>query len=709
MRAVAITLVVLYHAGLTPISGGYVGVDVFFVISGYVITMTLGRELAKRGTISISGFYARRATRLLPAATAVIIATLVASVFWMPPLALGGIATDAVACTLYAINYRLAIVGVDYFAAQTPSPLQHYWSLAVEEQFYLIWPLLLLGTTVLLTSRARRARHARRAEPDTESGRAIRPGRTAVVLVILIALSFAGCVWLTHSSLPWAYFAGPTRAWELAFGALVAVGAGTLARIPSRIAAVATWIGLGAVVLSALWYDDATVFPGTAAMLPVAGTALVLAGGCAFPRRGAELVLRGSPFQWVGKLSYSWYLWHWPVLIIVPAALGFDPGVGVKLILMAAALTLAALCYLLLENPVRLAAVWRARPWRGIGLGVVLSASAAATAVVLTVVVPPPVGTGHADDLAAALSSATPAPTTPGPHFANTAPDATLETLTTAITAAAALTAAPANLTPSLVDAPHDVPPIYPDGCDPGITKITVTSPCVYGDTGSATTIVLYGDSHAGHWFPAVNIIATRHHWRLLVITKSACSPANVLINSSRLQREYTECEAWREMSMQRIAQLRPAMVVLSSRADATPAEKGDADKIWTDGWVQAVRPLVDANILVALILDTPNPKIDIPECVSTHLTDVRACITSTHNAILEPKRRSMVTTAMSRYGVTVVDPSPWFCAKGTCPSIVGNVLVYKDSSHITTVYSALLAPLLDSQIGWSTTPPAPR
>jgi peptidoglycan/LPS O-acetylase OafA/YrhL len=688
MRAVAIVVVVLYHAGFPLIRGGYVGVDVFFVLSGFVITMTLSRELARRGTISIAGFYARRAARLLPAATAVIVVTLVASWLWLSPLVIGDIAMDAVASTLYVINYRLAIVGVDYFAGDAPSPLQHYWSLAVEEQFYFVWPLLLLATTVWL---ARRARHS-----------SVRPtGQSAIALLVVIIVSFAACVWIAERALPWAYFGAPTRAWELAVGALVAVGATALARVPARAAAVATWTGLAFVVVSAVWYDDATVFPGVATLLPVAGTALVLAGGCPSPHDGTEIVLRGSVFQVVGRLSYSWYLWHWPVLIIAPVALGFAPGLGVRLSLAAGSLGLAWLCYTLLESPVRRAAIWRARPWRGIAVGASLSGSAAVMALIFAVAVPSPVGTGHADDLAAkighdAWAQATASAGAPEPTSGASRVEADL---TAAIRDGVSRTYVPANLTPTLRDARRDLPQLYRDGCDPGFLGITVAGPCVYGDPNSPTVAVLYGDSHAGHWFPAVNLIAQRHHWRLHVIIKSACSPAMVVIQLKQIKRAYTECDPWRAASMARIRQLHPAVVVMSSRIDLAPAVPGDPDRVWADGWVEAVKAVTAAGTRVVLIEDTPDPRQNVLECVSTHVSDVRPCGVAVRDAIPTPERRTMVAEALAEVQVRVVDPFSWFCALGKCPSIIGNVLVYRDTSHVTTVYSALLAPLLEREI----------
>jgi peptidoglycan/LPS O-acetylase OafA/YrhL len=261
IRAVAIVSVVLYHAG--ALTGGYVGVDVFFVVSGFLITGLLWRELGEHGRISFAGFYARRARRLLPASALVLVATLIASALILSPLRLLDVTKDAKAAALYVSNYRFAAQRTNYLAASTPpSPLQNYWSLGVEEQFYAVWPLLILGVGLLM----RRARNFSAAVA------------MAAIAAIGIA-SFSLSVYWTHASQPWAFFSLPTRAWELALGALVAVGAPAVRRLPHQAAALVGWLGLAAIAWSVVAFTDATAFPGVAALLPAGGAVALLVAG----------------------------------------------------------------------------------------------------------------------------------------------------------------------------------------------------------------------------------------------------------------------------------------------------------------------------------------------------------------------------------------------------------------------------------------------
>ncbi len=269
LRAVAVLGVVLFHTHVTALSGGYVGVDVFFVISGYLITGLLWGEVERRRTINLAAFYGRRARRLLPAAILVIIVTAIASRHWLPPLEVPSVAKDGVASALYVANYRFALPQTNYLnpVAATLSPFQQYWSLGVEEQFYLLWPLVLLGAS--LAWRRYRHRYQRHRWGPTDG-----PSRvTAIVgLSTVTVASFILSLWLTHVDQPWAFFSLPARAWELGAGGVLALIAPTWRQLPRAAAELVGWIGLAVIVGAYFLINAHTPFPGTAALAPVAGT-----------------------------------------------------------------------------------------------------------------------------------------------------------------------------------------------------------------------------------------------------------------------------------------------------------------------------------------------------------------------------------------------------------------------------------------------------
>ena len=335
LRAVAIVLVVLFHAGVPRITGGFVGVDVFFVLSGFVITGLLLREHATSGKNRLLAFYGRRSRRILPAATLVIILTVLASYHWLGFLVGDDTARVGRTASLFYANFHFISTQTNYLASQAPpSALQNFWSLSVEEQFYLLYPTLFI-LAALSWKRV-----------------SIRP-KLAILLVCSIVASFAWSIHQTSVNSVAAFFSPFTRAWELALGALIAVASVQLARIPRTPAAVMTWAGLGGILVAAFTYSSATPYPGVAVALPVVSTALIVAGGMARPTMGAEALLRLSPFQWMGKLSYSLYLWHWPILIIAAQHVGHPLSVEDNLLWVLFALALSVGSYFLIENPIR--------------------------------------------------------------------------------------------------------------------------------------------------------------------------------------------------------------------------------------------------------------------------------------------------------------------------------------------------------------------
>jgi len=336
LRAVAVLLVVLFHVHVPGLSGGYVGVDVFFVISGFVITGVLLREHAFTGSTSMVRFYGRRVRRIIPAATLVIIVAIVASYALLGRVGGTETATDGRWASVFLVNFHFAASGTNYLASLLPpSVLQNFWSLAVEEQFYLVYPAVFLVVARL-------------------SWRLPLRRRLGIVLGVAVVGSFAYSVIQTSSNPAGAFFSPFPRAWELALGGLIAVGTVGLRRVPPAMAAGLTWIGLGSILCAAFVFTPATPYPGWAVALPVVGAGLVIAGGVAFPQYGVECVLRCRPLQWIGLISYSWYLWHWPLLTLAAERSGTDTlPVADGLFWIVVALGLATATYVLIENPIR--------------------------------------------------------------------------------------------------------------------------------------------------------------------------------------------------------------------------------------------------------------------------------------------------------------------------------------------------------------------
>ena len=355
MRAIAVGLVLLFHGYKYPFTGGFVGVDVFFVISGFLITSLLVREQTTSGRISILGFYARRARRILPASALVVLATIGATYYLLGFIAGNNVANDAQWTSVFAANIHFGLIGTDYLGSQLPpSPLQHMWSLGVEEQFYVVWPALFLVMVLIV----RGARH-----------------RTAMaaVLTTIIGASLAWSVIQTISNATWAYFSPFTRAWELALGALVAVMAPAISRISlAWVSEILAVCGLVGITVSALVLNSFTPYPGSAVALPVVSSAVLIAAGCANPKTVVGRGLSVRPMQWLGARSYSLYLWHWPVLIIASEYAGHELSGWQNTGLLLVAVVACALSYQLVENPLRRARFLTTRTWLSLAMGAML-------------------------------------------------------------------------------------------------------------------------------------------------------------------------------------------------------------------------------------------------------------------------------------------------------------------------------------------------
>ncbi len=688
LRAVAVTAVVLFHAAVPGIGGGYVGVDVFFVISGFLITGLLWREVSSTGSVRLRSFYGARARRLLPASATVGVITMIASILLLPPLRVPTVLYDGIASALYVGNYWFVIDNINYFSdLLTPSPFLHYWSLGVEEQFYLIWAPLLLGTAWVI-------RRFRR-----NKSRAIASSRRPylVVLSLVTVVSFALSLIVTYVVPAMAFFSLPTRAWQLAIGGLVALTALQWQRLSPRIAAIAGWTGLGMIILASVWFTSTTPFPGTAALLPTLGALLVIGAGCATPSQGCGQFLGTAPMRAVGRISYSWYLWHWPVLVLAPALLDHPLGLAERIIaaLLSAGLAWLTMCYL--ENPLRFAPKIRDSAWRSLGLGAVATVIAVFVGLGLLRVVPAAVGTGAPATTVTLSGAAVPVGSAKAAY--DTAVGQTFAQVQTALAASLAIKAVPSNLAPPLDNLAQEQEDYTYKGCLRTPYENGQPS-CVMGDPASTNTVALIGDSHGAMWTPAFQEIATQRHWRLEMMAKEACPIVEARAGGAfgNLVEDLQHCQQWRELIMARLAAEHPKLVVLSVwrgyGIDETMSGFRGFDSAWIDGLTQLVRQLRDTGAQVLVLGPIPSPHANVPICVSGHLDDATACAID-RSAAVNRSGIAAEAAATAAGGGHYADLTDLFCTAERCPVIVGNTLVYLDVSHLTLQYSRVLTPAI--------------
>ncbi len=717
LRAVAVLAVLAYHVRLPGFTGGLIGVDVFYVISGFLITGLLRRELLSTGSINFVTFYARRARRLLPAALLVIAVTVVVSFFTLSRLRFPDVAGDAAAAALYVSNYRFVLNATDYLAAGTdPSPLLHYWSLAVEEQFYLFWPLLIFLGARLLS-----------------------PRRLALLIVPVAVVSLIGCITWTDIAAQWAFFSLPTRAWELALGALIEIGLLRLpARAGTRVATATGWLGLGLVLLAVVMITPDTPFPGVVAMVPVVGAGLLIMAGVRPGATPSRWLATPVP-RWFGQISYSLYLWHWPLLILVPVMIDRD-DMATRLLLAVAAIGLAALSTRYVEIPFREGRILRMPPMRSLGMALGASVVVALVAVGLAGLpglFQPSPASAQVPGSPTALVDPTPVPS--GPPVGSPAPAPTSTTATATSSAPASgpsggPTKSPASTTPSspvpaqslqptvpplpapvlsgplpaglrppLLQARQDLPVSYSDGCQLNFATVT-PAPCVYGDPNSRTTVVLFGDSHAAQWLPALQQLAAQRDWRLVSLTKSSCPAVNIDVWNTSLERVFRECDQWRKLALERITTERPALVVTASAraydiVDATGRHPfADALPAWSAGLVSELDSLARLGTRVVYMADTPRLGSDPLECLASHAV-IEDC-PSPRDQMVDPAYAALEAAAVQQAGVDMISATDWLCPGTSCPLVRGTYLVYRDNQHLTATFTAEIAPLLGAAIG---------
>ncbi len=693
LRAAAVLLVVIAHFWPAWLPGGYIGVDIFFVISGFLMTKHLLGELGRTGNVRLGAFYLRRIKRLLPAALTVALISLAAAWAFLPFPRWTSLAWETIAATAYVENWVLADKSLDYSAeSAAPSTVQHYWSLSVEEQFYLVWPLFLLGL-FLFASRWR-----------LPSVPVVRCGLSA-----LGVLSLAICVHLTYASPSEAYFVTQTRVWEFAAGGLVATfaasssaPAGRDAR-PGRDATTrqesgivqwkgcAQWVGSGLIVLAAVSFNGDTPFPGAAALIPVAGTMLVLASGPHHPRWSPNVLLTAGPAQFLGNVSYSLYLWHWPLIVLAPSMLGRDPTFNDRVFLLVGAVALAALTKHLVEDPGRSALL------PGASIGRVLALTAACMTAVSVVAGAMIVSVGNAERAHAAVLEDASRSRCFGAGSLH--PDRLC----------------PSPLGPPVVDVvtsaesyERSAPECGAGSVPLRIGKLNRLIECDFAEgTAPTATVWLVGDSHAEQWQAAIFELARQNRWMVKRSVVDGCP----IVDATRVafkgkpttSKEYqAKCLKWSTAVSERITAEVPDMVFVSSFGAVETIDDGTGRsqlEQYRDGFSRRALPWAKSGSEVFVLRDTP---LTLDRTTEECLTQNRGAALDCSNNATEALPVDPLVEAARAAGsdrIRVLDLSDQFCPDGRCYASIGGAHVYYDDNHVTSTYMRSLAPALAADI----------
>ena len=661
LRAVAVLVVVVYHLWPKTLTGGFVGVDVFFVISGFLITAHLLREVDRTGRVSLPRFWAKRIRRLLPASLTVLAASALGVFFIVPQMYWEQFFHEIAASAVYAQNWVLAASSIDYLAAENvASPVQHFWSLSVEEQFYLVWPIL-IGAIALVAGRL--SATARRT-------------LVFVALVVVAAASFAYSVGYTASNPGEAYFATTTRAWEFAAGGLLAVVGATAQRVPDALRTLVAYAGWAGIAYAVATYSGQTPFPGSAALLPVLATIAVIWAGNPASALSPNRLMGLPPIQFVGNISYSVYLWHWPMIVFFTFFFT-ELENSTRIAIIVASIALAWLTTVLIENPARDWKVLVNRKPRYTALAMVVAMIAVAVPATLGSQQMAQQATVETARAATAVASA----------------DECFGASAFAVPEGACDSVEHAELTPAASFAVDDEAEVYTNGCYSDLVTADLNT-CVVGDAASAMDVALIGDSHAASWYPAMKAIADEKAWSLSPYMKSSC-PMSVATKEDDTADVERSCSRWNDSLAEELA-AQPEPLDLVVLAHSAVGDKYGSDKDAIEGFREAWAPLVARGTQVVVIRDIPQMEESTNLCISKTSGADAACDRPESEAVHDDL---MVEAAQDQAGVTVVDMNDFFCQDGTCTPVVGGVIGYRDSHHITATYALTLAPYLDERL----------
>jgi peptidoglycan/LPS O-acetylase OafA/YrhL len=636
LRAVAILLIVGYHAGIPGFSGGFIGVDVFFVISGYLITRRLLEDSTAAGAVPFSDFWARRIRRLVPGLALMVAVTLVVSLAIVNPFDMLVTAKQGGAAALYLSNILFAQETQNYFGSNpNKSPFLHTWSLGVEEQFYLLWPFFVLGLVVLF----------RRRQALTRYG-------ALVLFTGVFAASFALNVVWTNQGSSWAFFSLPTRAWEFAAGGFL--GSLAIRRPVSSLVARATGVvGLALLIGANELFNSSTTFPGVNALVPVAGTALLILAGTGSGELRSSPVPRALSvrgMQWTGRLSYSWYLWHWPFIVLTVLALNSD-SVPIRTCAAVASLGVAYVAFRYVESPIRyLKRITRSPYWTfALGLAITLGVLAVAGATWLFSSERTP--TSFNAEVAAAGTFV------PSCHF-QTAPGG--------------------------------------------------ASYCFGGDLSATTTVALAGDSHAGSWFDTLSDVAKRQGVRIVLLDNPGCPFIPIEVN--RLPNgpfDTAQCVAVRHSGSTLLSSLKPKAIVVTQNSaqyiglivdsNGNVPSQGEQVALWRNAFQSFIRDETEAGVNVGVILDNPTLPQSPAECVS-QTNSIAECEPSRATALAPDRLLGNAELNILGHDRTVpyVSPDSVLCTANGCPISLNGKLLYFDSNHLTYAGTQLLDPEIE-------------
>lgn len=655
LRAIAVLLVVVYHFWPGRLSGGYIGVDIFFVISGFLITGQLARELKRTGRIALPAFWAKRARRLLPASLLVLVFSTIATLFILPLSGLVSSLREILAATFYLENWSLAASSVDYLASSNESLVQHYWSLSLEEQFYIVWPLLLLGATWL------GARYFARRQQAFLLAVVVGVG----VLSLIVSIAY------TATNPAEAYFVIFTRMWEFAVG-------GTLALLPALRprGAFATnllgYLGLIAVLGSGYLFNRETPFPGYLALIPVLGTAAMLVSGRRDRWYDIGSVLSGRPQRFLGDISYSVYLWHWPLIIIAPYVPGWGLGTINRLALFGFCFVLGWLTKKYLEDPAR---QWKYLTTRRprVTYGFVVAAMAVTALLVGgTYVVQNPKYEAAAAQLRQ-IGEKPPA------------------CFGAAVSTGCSNPALARSVIPSAGFGNADKPGHIE--CFVQLNDSAVTT-CHFGSKDAAAPrVALIGDSHAYQYLEAMIDLADRRGWALTTYLKGACPWTTATVGGP--SPAFTDSCANYHANLKAQLASQPAYgAIFTAALAATPIVAADPVKAGSIGFEEAWSTQAKGAPIITMV-DNPDLTSDPNKCL--RLNSAADCTVARGEVLTKDDPLAMAARASSN--VTLLDLTSTYCDQKRCFVVIGGANVYRDQDHLTVTWAGTVGPFIGAAI----------